>query len=121
MNPQDNQIGEVRAGPGFVLFFIFTLALFFDAAATSVFMIQNGPVYEVHPLVRVASIALGPVYGPILGAVCKILAGLGLIYFHRTLARLILPAVTILSLCAGAYNLLAWPLYQIGFLRSLPF
>jgi hypothetical protein len=121
MNQQDNQIAEDRPSPYFVLFFLFTMALFFDAAATSVFMIQNGPDYEVHPLFRAVSLTLGPVYGPLLCAACKALAGFVLVLLHRPLSRLVLPAVTILSLGAGVYNLLAWPLYQMGYLHSLPF
>ncbi len=121
MNQQNNYIANDRPSPCFVLFFIFIMALFFDAAATSVFMIQNGAAYEVHPLIRAVSLTLGPVYGPLAGAVFKVLAGLVLIFLHRPLARLVLPAVTILSLGAGVYNLLAWPLYQMGYLHSLPF
>ncbi len=100
---------------------LFILALFFDAAATSVFMIQHGSEYELHPLFRVSSAIFGPVYGPLLGAICKVLFGMALVLMHRPLSFIVLPLAALCSLCAGAYNLLAWPLYQMGCLRSLPF
>lgn len=121
MNRQNIQLAAAKERPWFILFFLFVLALFFDASATSVFMIQHGTDYELHPLFRIGSLAFGPVYGPLFGAVLKVFAGLILIDLHRPLSRLILPVVTILSVCAGIYNIFAWPLYQMGYIQSLPF
>ena len=121
MNRRNMQISADQQGPWFVLFFLFILALFFDAATTSVFMIENGTDYEIHPVIRAVSLCTGPVYGPLLGAVFKVFAGLFLIRIHRPLSRLILPVVTVLSVFAGVYNIFAWPLYQMGYLQSLPF
>lgn len=121
MNRQNIQIAAAEESSWQVVFFLFILALFFDAAATSVFMIQHGLEYEIHPVFRIGSLAFGPVYGPLLGAVFKVFAGLILVTLHRPLSRLVLPVVTILSVCAGVYNIFAWPLYQMGFFHSLPF
>ena len=121
MNQLNTQLAARQSRPYFVLFFLFILAMFFDAAATSLFMIQHGPEFELHPLVRLISFSLGPVYGPIFGALLKVAAGGLLVVLYRPLSRLILPLVTILSVFAGAYNIFAWPLYQRGYFDSLPF
>ena len=121
MNRQNTQIAAAQQRPWFIIFFLFVLALFFDAAATSLFMIQHGIGFELHPLFRIVSFTFGPIYGPLLGAVLKVFAGLILMDLHRPLSRLVLPVVTILSVCAGVYNIFAWPLYQMGYLQSLPF
>lgn len=105
----------------FVLFSIYVIALFFDAFTTSLFMIRFGHSFELHPGIRYASEIAGPIYGPVIGAVFKSLVGFLIIMIHRPLARVVLPAATILSLFAGIYNLAAWPLYQTGYLPDLPF
>jgi len=65
---------------------VFVLAIFCDAASTIHFMLIEGPGVEIHPLIRLVSKIFGPVVGPVMAAVGKTLAGVGLCIFCRRFA-----------------------------------
>jgi hypothetical protein len=103
------------------LFIFFTLAVFFDAFTTSLFMIRHGSEFEIHTLIRWSSALCGPVYGPLLGALAKTAAAILLSFLHRRAVCYALLLVTVISLFAGLYNLFAWNLTLSGTLSYRPF
>ena len=97
-----------------VLFSMFIIALFFDAAATSLFMLRFGWGFEIHPLFRWSCAAWGPVYGPMLGAMVKIAGGVFLATLHRRAACYILLAAAFISILAGFYNMSIFTIMHNG-------
>jgi hypothetical protein len=89
--------------------FIFTLALIADGLSTIYFMSYLGVSAEVHPLVRGASIAFGPVVGPMMGSLWKWTACLYLAVYCRKFAYLIFMITSVVYIFAAWYNI--WGIY----------
>lgn len=102
-----------------ILFVLFIIALFFDAFATSLFMLHNGWQFEIHPIVRWGAAAWGPIYGPVFGAVIKILGGLFLAFLHRRASCYVLLLTAVISILAGFYNIIAYTFTMNSFLPHL--
>lgn len=100
---------------------LFVLALAVDTISTIHFMTSSGPEQEFHPLVRLAAFAYGPVTGPILAALYKMLAALIVALYWNKLAAPILTTAALFYLFAGFYNYFAVELYLNGLIPWLPF
>jgi len=94
-----------------IFIIIFVLALFCDAASTIHFMLRDGPDVEIHPLIRFVSRLLGPVAGPIIGALTKTVGGIAVCIILRRFAAHILVAASIISFWAAWYNLWGYKVY----------
>lgn len=97
------------------------VALLLDAMSTIHFMQYWGPEAELHPAVRLFSSLFGTVAGPILSALCKMIATLIVLFYLKSLAPVILFSVSVVSLFAFFYNLYAVDLYLKGVVPWLPF
>ena len=99
---------------------VFVLAIFCDAASTIHFMLIEGPGVEIHPLIRLVSKIFGPVVGPVMAAVGKTLAGVGLCIFCRRFAAYIFVAASIISFWAAWYNIWGYRIYTPLILKWIP-
>ncbi len=90
---------------------LFAIALLCDAISTVHFMQELGVTAELHPAVRWASVAFGPVWGPLVGAAGKGLACLCVTVYCRRCAVGIFAAATLIYLFAAWYNL--WGVYLL--------
>lgn len=99
----------------------FTCALMVDTISTIHFMCITGPEDEMHPIVRLAAMAWGPVTGPIAAAVYKLLVVMLIVFYFRPLVRPVLTVCTIFYLLAGIYNYFAVDMYTRGIVSWLPF
>jgi hypothetical protein len=90
---------------------VFILAVFCDAASTVYVMCGQGPEAEMHIVIRFLSKALGPVAGPVLGAVGKAMAGLIVAVYLRRFAVYIFLTASVLSLWAAWYNIWGYKVY----------
>jgi hypothetical protein len=88
---------------------LFTLALLCDAVSTVHFMRELGATAELHPAVRWASMAFGPVLGPLIGAAGKALASVFVTICCRRYALGIFMAASLIYLFAAWYNI--WGIY----------
>jgi hypothetical protein len=88
---------------------VFTLALIADGLSTIYFMSYLGVSAEVHPVVRGASIAFGPVAGPMIGSLWKWAACLYLAVYCRKFAYSIFVTTSIVYIFAAWYNI--WGIY----------
>lgn len=88
---------------------VFTIALLCDAVSTVHFMRDLGATAELHPAVRWASVAFGPVLGPLLGAAGKALACLFVTLCCRRCAVGIFATASVIYLFAAWYN--TWGIY----------
>lgn len=83
---------------------VFIVALLCDAASTTYFMLQPHPGEELHPAVNLVSDVFGPIGGPLIGFICKAVAGLTVaIYLRRWAAYVLFPA-SIIAFWAAWYN-----------------
>ena len=90
---------------------IFTLALIADGLSTVYFMSYLGVSAELHPVVRLASILLGPVAGPAIGSLWKWVVCLYLAIYCREFAYSILITTSIVYVLAAWYNI--WSIYLL--------
>jgi hypothetical protein len=95
------------------------LAALADAASTVCFMLRAGPDVEGHPAVRLVSMVLGPVFGPILGKLCQFAAVVALTVYLRRWAACIFVAVIVLYVWAAWYNTWGCELYYPRLLEWL--
>ncbi len=95
------------------------LAALADAASTVYFMLQGGPDAEGHPAVRLVSMVLGPMFGPILGKLCQFIVVVALTIYLRRWAVPIFVAVIILYVWAAWYNVWGCELYYPRLLEWL--
>lgn len=102
------------------LFILFILALFFDAFATSLFMLRHGWQFEINPLVRWGAALYGPVYGPFLGALLKVAGGIFLAWLHRRATCYVLLLTSVISVAAGFYNIVAFTISLDSLVYHLP-
>ncbi|MGA2679391.1 MAG: hypothetical protein ABSF37_08855 [Sedimentisphaerales bacterium] len=91
--------------------FIFTLALIADGLSTVYFMSYLGVSAEIHPVVRFASVAFGPVAGPVVGSLWKWAACLYLAIYCRKFAYSIFLTTSIVYIFAAWYNI--WGIYLL--------
>lgn len=110
-----------RLGPYRTHLVAFTCALMVDTISTIHFMHISGPQDEIHPLVRLAALAWGPITGPIAAAFYKLAAALIIVCFFRAIVRPVLTICTIFYLFAGVYNYFAVEMYTRGVISWLPF
>ena len=88
-----------------------TLAALGDMASTMYFMRTEGPQAEGNPGVRLVSIALGPILGPVVAKLCQFAATILLAIYLRRWATVILATVTVLCAWATWCNLWGCHLY----------
>ena len=99
----------------------FVLALAVDTISTIHFMTLTGPEQEFHPVVRMAAYAYGPILGPILAALYKVISAMIVVLYWRKLAAPLFTTATVFYLLAGLYNYFAVKLYLEGVMPWLPF
>ena len=102
-------------------FLAFVCALMVDTISTIHFMCATGPEDELHPIVRLAAFKWGPITGPIVAAMYKLIAALIIMRLCRPLIRPALMISTIVYLFAGVYNYFAVEMYASGLIGWLPF
>ncbi len=93
-----------------LLLILLALAAIADMLSTVFFMIIDGPEVEGHPIIRLLSIALGPVLGPVVGKLCQFAAAVVLTVYLRRWAIYIFVTVIILYAWAAVYNIVATPI-----------
>jgi hypothetical protein len=87
--------------------FLLALAVFAalaDAVSTVYFMLRAGPDAEGHPAIRLVSMVLGPVFGPIVGKLFQFIVVVALTVYLRRWATCIFVAVIVLYTWAAWYN-----------------
>ena len=92
-------------------FAVFVLALLCDAASTMHFMLRAGTDAEIHVVIRFFSKSLGPVVGPLVGAIGKILAGIIVTVYFRRWAGYIFVTASLISFWAAWYNIWGFRIY----------
>ncbi len=98
-----------------VFLVLLALAAIADMLSTVFFMIIDGPEAEGHPVIRLLSIVLGPVSGPIIGKCGQFAAAIVLTVFLRRWAIYIFITAIMLYAWAAVYNIVATPLLLPGF------
>ncbi len=83
--------------------------------STVFFMVIDGPQAELHPLIRLISMVLGPVTGPVVGKLFQFATVIVVTVFLRRWALYIFVVVIILYAWAAAYNMAATPLLVPAF------
>ena len=94
-----------------VLLILTILAAVADAFSTAYFMSRTGPDAEGHPLIRLISVVLGPIFGPIISKSCQFSVIVVLTVYLRRWATYIFVAVIILYIWAAWYNVWGCDLY----------
>ena len=84
---------------------VFFLSLLSDAVSTIYVMLKFGIEIELHPVIYFVSKILGPVCGPLFGAVAKIIAVILVAIYSKKLAFYLILVATAISFLAAAYNL----------------
>lgn len=102
-----------------VLLILTVLAALADGVSTVYFMLRAGPDAEGHPAVRLVSMLLGPVFGPILGKLCQLIVVVALTVYLRRWATCIFVAVIVLYAWAAWYNVWGCELYYPRLLEWL--
>jgi len=83
-----------------------------DAASTVFFMLRDKTVNgELHPVIRLACIILGPVGGPLFSAIGKLIAVVVVCLLIPRAAKHILFVASVLSFWAAWYNIWGCELY----------
>jgi hypothetical protein len=100
---------------------LYITALAVDTISTIAFMTTTGPEQEFHPLVRFAAYAYGPIAGPILAAIYKMIAALIVVLYWNKFAGPILTTAALFYLFAAFYNYFAVELFLMGLMPWLPF
>ena len=91
-----------------------------DMASTMYFMGVHGAEAELHPAIRVVSVVLGPIAGPILGKVCQFVGVVLVTIYLRAVAKYVFLVVIILYTWAAWYNVWGRHLYIPRILRLVP-
>ena len=84
---------------------MFFLSLLSDAVSTIYVMLKFGIEIELHPVIYFVSKILGPICGPLFGAVAKIIAVILVAIYSKKLAFYLILVATAISFLAAAYNL----------------
>ena len=93
------------------LIVLFFLALTLDGISTMYTMLKEGPHIELHPVIKIVSIIIGPIFGPLLSVVAKAVAGILVAVYCRRFAAHIFIAASIISILAACYNIWSINLY----------
>ena len=96
------------------------LAATADLVSTIMFMVKDGVDLEMHPAIRIASMVLGPIVGPLFGKAFQLLAVFVVTVYWRRGARYVFIAATMMYLWAAWYNVRGKHLYQPLFVKWLP-
>jgi len=88
-----------------VLLVLTVAAALADGASTVCFMMRDGIEAEGHPVIRMVSVVLGPVAGPVLGKAAQLAFAIGLAVFLRRQAVYIFVAMIVLYGWAAWYNI----------------
>lgn len=104
---------------------LFILAQLCDAASTACFMLYDVSAEELHPAMALSARWFGPILGPALGAIGKIvavlIAGVYLRRFGRVVLFALLLAGTVLGFWAAWYNMWGYAIYVPRLLMWLAF
>ncbi len=84
---------------------IFSLAVFADGISTASIMAKEGISGEIHIPIRMLAVTLGPVAGPVIGALGKVVAGLIVGIYCRKFAIYIFSAAAVIGFWATWYNI----------------
>ncbi len=84
---------------------LLALAAVADTISTIMFMVTDGIDHEVHPGVRVMSLVLGPIAGPIASKMLQVLGVMAITIYFRQRAWIIFMPVVILYTWAAWYNI----------------
>ena len=103
-----------------VLVVVICLAATGDLVTTIMFMMKDGVDMEVHPAIRIASIVLGPVVGPLLGKAFQLLAIFVVTVYWRRGAKYVFIAATMMYAWAAWYNVWGRYIYEPILSRWLP-
>ena len=93
-----------------IFLILLALAAIADMVSTVFFMAIDGPEAESHPIIRLLSVAFGPVFGPVVGKLSQVAAAIVVTVYLRRWALYIFVAVIILYAWAAVYNVVATPL-----------
>jgi hypothetical protein len=109
---------------GFWREYRFFIALFFsaltlDGISTMYTMLKEGPHVELHPVIKIVSIIIGPILGPLLSVIAKAVAGIIVAIYCRRFAFHIFIAASIISTLAACYNIWGINLYASNIIRTL--
>ena len=110
----ENYRGFIRQYRWFIA--IFVVAILCDAASTIHFMLRIGPDSEMHIIIRYLSKLLGPVAGPLAGAIGKVSAGTIVAIYLRRFAIYIFVTASVISFWAAWYNMWGHKIYVPGVL-----
>ncbi len=105
----ENYRGFIREYRWFIA--IFVVAILCDAASTMHFMLRIGPDSEMHIIIRYLSKLLGPVAGPLAGAIGKVSAGTFVAIYLRRFAIYIFVTASVISFWAAWYNMWGYKIY----------
>lgn len=106
-----------RNWPGYVaqyrvLLLLTLLAALADMVSTFHFMRHEGPEAEAHPVIRLVSMVLGPLWGPLVGKACQLAAVVAVTVCYRRHAVYVFVPVIMLYGWAAWYNIWGCHLYQ---------
>lgn len=104
-----------------VLMFVFFVALLADAVSTMHFMRYEGVEAEMHPIVNLVSRWVGPVLGPLIGALSKAAAGVIAAVYFRRIAGFIFVLSSLISVWAAWFNLWGYRIYEPNIYVWWPF
>lgn len=113
-----NSRGFFRSFRFFIILTI--LACLFDMASTIYFMVQGGYELEMHPGIRIVSMVLGPIAGPIIGKFLQFCAVIIITILFRPYAKYIFILVIALYIWAAWYNVWGYQIYLPRFMKYLP-
>ncbi len=100
---------------------VFVVALFCDAVSTIHFMLRHGSDVELHPVIQfISSKILGPVAGPLLGAIGKGVAGIVVAIYCRRVAVYIFLIASMISFWAAWYNIWGLEIYVPNIIKWIP-
>lgn len=102
-------------GTYWIFLILLALAAIADMLSTVFFMAIDGPEAESHPIIRLLSVAFGPVLGPVVGKLSQVAAAIVVTVYLRRWALYIFVAAIILYAWAAVYNVVATPLLLPAF------
>lgn len=95
------------------------VAAFADFLSTYRFMITGSVEDELHPVIRLFSLYLGPLFGPLLGKLGQVVVAIFLSIGFRPVAKIFLILLSIIYFYAAWYNVWGINLYTPRFLTWL--
>ena len=93
------------------------IAATLDFITTCRFMSEGSVSDEFHPIIRFVSVICGPIWGPLFGKLCQIIATLFLAITFKPIARIVLVLVAVIYLYAAWFNTWGVNLYTPLFVR----